>query len=57
MVAAVNRVSELDPAVLRREAEERFSVERMVQGYLEAYETTIARRAPALHLSSVAAAG
>jgi glycosyltransferase involved in cell wall biosynthesis len=57
MVAAVNRVSELDPAVLRREAEERFSVERMVQGYLEAYEATIARRAPALHLASVAAAG
>jgi hypothetical protein len=37
MVAAIARVAELDPAVLRAEAVERFSVERMVDGYLEAY--------------------
>lgn len=38
MVAAVEHVRNLDPAVLRREAEERFSTEQMVRGYLEAYE-------------------
>ena len=57
MVAAVDRVSELDPSVLRREAEERFSVERMVQGYLAAYETSIALAMPSLRLSAVSAAG
>jgi glycosyltransferase involved in cell wall biosynthesis len=56
MVAAVDRVSELDPTVLRREVEERFSVARMVQGYLDAYEATIAGARPS-PLSAVSAAG
>jgi glycosyltransferase involved in cell wall biosynthesis len=54
MVAALDRVSELDSTVLRREAEERFSVERMVQGYLDAYETVISAVRPASLLSAVA---
>ena len=42
MAAAVGRAPELDPDVLRRQAEERFSVERMVEGYIAAYEKMIA---------------
>jgi glycosyltransferase involved in cell wall biosynthesis len=38
MVAAVDRAVELDPAVLRGSAEEHFSVERMVDAYIAAYE-------------------
>jgi glycosyltransferase involved in cell wall biosynthesis len=38
MVARVERAGELEPAVLRAEAARRFSVERMVDGYLDAYE-------------------
>jgi glycosyltransferase involved in cell wall biosynthesis len=38
MVAAVDRAVELDPAVLRGSAEAHFSVERMVDGYIAAYE-------------------
>jgi len=42
MVAAVERAPELDPALLRQHAEERFSVENMVDGYIGAYEKMIA---------------
>ena len=38
MVAAVDRAPELDPAHLRQSAIDRFSVERMVEGYIAAYE-------------------
>jgi hypothetical protein len=41
MVAMVDQVGELDPARLRQEAETRFSVSRMVEGYLDAYEMMI----------------
>lgn len=44
MVALVDRVAELDPARLRQEAEDRFSVEQMVDGYLDAYEQFIRGR-------------
>jgi glycosyltransferase involved in cell wall biosynthesis len=40
MVAGVELVSHVDPAVLRADVEQRFSVERMVEGYLEAYEAS-----------------
>jgi len=39
MIAAVERAVELDPLVLRGSAENRFSVERMVEGYIAAYES------------------
>jgi glycosyltransferase involved in cell wall biosynthesis len=42
MVAGVELVSELDPAVLRADVERRYSVERMVEGYLEVYEALAA---------------
>lgn len=42
MVAGVELVSGLDPEVLRADVELRFSVERMVEGYLEAYESVAA---------------
>jgi hypothetical protein len=38
----LERADALDPAVLRREVEERFSPERMVASYVAAYEATIA---------------
>ena len=41
MVAMVDQVAGLDPARLRQEAETRFSVARMVEGYLDAYEMMI----------------
>jgi len=41
MVAMVDQVAGLDPARLRREAETRFSVAQMVEGYLDAYEMMI----------------
>ncbi len=37
-VAAVSRLGELDRAACREHVEERFSVDRMVDGYLEVYE-------------------
>jgi glycosyltransferase involved in cell wall biosynthesis len=54
MVSLVGRVEELDPLRLRREAETRFSIEQMVEGYLEAYETMIARDEREAVLSAVA---
>jgi glycosyltransferase involved in cell wall biosynthesis len=39
MVAGVGRVAELDPQVLRADVERRFSVERMVEEYLDVYES------------------
>lgn len=38
LVTGVELASRLDPALLRAEAERRFSVQRMVAGYLRAYE-------------------
>ena len=46
MVAAVERVVELDSSELRRDAEARFSVDQMVNGYIAAYESMIAGRRP-----------
>ena len=54
MVALVDRVGELDPARLRVEAETRFSIDKMVEGYLEAYETMIGRNEREPVLSAVA---
>jgi hypothetical protein len=42
MAAAVDRVGELDPGVLRSRVEERFSAEAMVAGYERAYERALA---------------
>jgi glycosyltransferase involved in cell wall biosynthesis len=42
MAAAVDRVGELDPRVLRSRVEERFSAEAMVAGYERAYERALA---------------
>jgi glycosyltransferase involved in cell wall biosynthesis len=43
MADALERADALDPLECRRYAEERFSPERMVEDYLEAYRTAIAR--------------
>jgi len=43
MVAAVERLGEIDPAVCRRAVEERFSVERMTRGYEALYERLLGR--------------
>jgi glycosyltransferase involved in cell wall biosynthesis len=40
--AVLEQTERLDPLVLRKEVEERFSPERMVADYLAAYEATIA---------------
>jgi glycosyltransferase involved in cell wall biosynthesis len=54
MVACVEHVSELDPSVMRAETARRFSVDKMVAGYLEAYERaadatiSVRRLAPAV---------
>ena len=42
MAAAVEHAARLDPLELRREAEQRFSPERMVDNYLAAYERHLA---------------
>jgi glycosyltransferase involved in cell wall biosynthesis len=42
MAAALSRADELDPLEIRAYAEERFSPERMVRDYVDAYEATIA---------------
>jgi glycosyltransferase involved in cell wall biosynthesis len=42
MAAAVDRVGELDPRVLRSRVEERFSAEAMVAGYERAYRHALA---------------
>jgi hypothetical protein len=49
MPAALARADELDPDVLRREVEERFTPQRMVQDHLAAYETAIAGTHTARH--------
>jgi len=58
MVAAVGKVEALDPGVLRAEAEARFSVERMVEGYIAAYESTmrtaVSESVPALSVAPAA---
>jgi glycosyltransferase involved in cell wall biosynthesis len=41
MAAAVGRVGDLDPRVLRARVEERFSAEAMVRGYERAYERAL----------------
>jgi glycosyltransferase involved in cell wall biosynthesis len=40
-VAAIDDVSAFDRAVVRRRFEERFSAERMVEGYLATYQRAI----------------
>ena len=42
-VDAVPRAAALDRTVVRRRARERFDVERMVDGYLEVYESVLGR--------------
>jgi len=42
MAAAVDRVGELDPRVIRERVQERFSAEAMVTGYERAYERALA---------------
>jgi glycosyltransferase involved in cell wall biosynthesis len=42
--AVLELADSLDPAVLRREVEERFSPEHMVANYVAAYEATIAAK-------------
>jgi glycosyltransferase involved in cell wall biosynthesis len=44
MVAAVDRLDEIDPAACRRTVEERFSVARMTAGYAARYERLVAGR-------------
>lgn len=41
LAAAVGRIGEIDPAVCRRHAQERFSVARMVDDYEAVYETLL----------------
>lgn len=53
MIGLVDKASELDPTLLRREAEERFSIDQMVEGYIDAYETMLAQE-PESVLSAVA---
>jgi hypothetical protein len=40
--AILDQIDKLDPMVLRKEVEERFSPERMVAEHVAAYEATIA---------------
>jgi glycosyltransferase involved in cell wall biosynthesis len=42
MAAAVDRVGELDPQVLRARVKERFSAEAMVAGYERIYQQVLA---------------
>ena len=42
MAAAVDRLGELEPRVLRSRVEERFSAEAMVAGYERAYQEVLA---------------
>jgi hypothetical protein len=42
MAAAVDRVGELDPHVLRSRVEQRFSAEAMVAGYERVYQEVLA---------------
>ena len=53
MIALVDRANELDPARLRQEATARFSITKMTEGYLEAYETMVVREPESL-LAAVA---
>lgn len=53
MVAGIDRVAELDPAELRADVERRFSVDRMVDEYLQVYES-VARTAGVLSTRSAA---
>jgi glycosyltransferase involved in cell wall biosynthesis len=42
MAAAVNRLGELDPRVMRARVEQRFSAEAMVAGYERIYQEMLA---------------
>lgn len=53
MVAGIDRVAELDPRELRADVERRFSVERMVNAYLQVYES-VTRTAGVLSTRSAA---
>jgi glycosyltransferase involved in cell wall biosynthesis len=44
MVAALEQADALDPLELRRAVEERFSPERMVDDYVDAFEAVLASR-------------
>jgi glycosyltransferase involved in cell wall biosynthesis len=55
MAAAVEHAARLDPHELRREVEERFSPDRMVDQYLAAYEHQLAAAIGSLHLASPSA--
>jgi glycosyltransferase involved in cell wall biosynthesis len=50
MAAAIGEADRIDPLECRRYVEERFSAERMVQDYITAYETALARERAAASL-------
>jgi glycosyltransferase involved in cell wall biosynthesis len=54
--AALELADSLDPAVIRREVEQRFSPEQMVANYVAAYEATIEATWTAANMASAAAA-
>jgi glycosyltransferase involved in cell wall biosynthesis len=47
MAAAIARAGELDPAVCRRDCEERFGVDAVVRGYEQVYRSAMAQPVPA----------
>ena len=57
MAAALRRIDEIDPAVCRSTAQERFSAQRMAQRHMERYHEIIraARPVPAVRLLQPAA--
>jgi len=58
MAAAVRQVGQIDPGRCRRQVEENFSVERMVDGYIAAYERLLLHaRGPVQALPSAVAGG
>jgi glycosyltransferase involved in cell wall biosynthesis len=48
LINGVNSLDRIDRSVCREQARQRFSVERMVEGYLRVYERRLADRSPAL---------
>ena len=48
MAEAIARVDSIDPRICRRDAEHRFSAERMATEYLELYQSVVSASAPEL---------
>jgi glycosyltransferase involved in cell wall biosynthesis len=55
MITGVDRVAQLDPLRLRQEAEQRFCPEKMIKGYLDAYQAVLEGSGDIPALKSVAA--